>query len=177
MDDQTLHHFMEDISPIIIGVVLIITSGWVIGTVVRAFRDKANWRTRADLYTRLLDKFGSSTEFVDYLQTETGRQFFEELPVQQTSPMSKILSSIQRGVILLLLGLGLVFLGNLYDNSLGGDLYIILVVSGTVALMVGTGFLISTGISYYLSKRWGLLKVEENPAKDKRETEKRSAEV
>ena len=166
MDDQTLHHFMEDLSPIVIGVVLILTSAWVIGTVVRAFKDKAIWRTRADLYTRLLDKFGSSTEFVDYLQSETGRQFFEELPVQVSSPMGKILSTIQRGIILVLLGAGLLALGNIFGSSLGGDLFIVLSVSGTISLMVGAGFLISTGISYYLSKSWGLLKVEEKPVKD-----------
>lgn len=158
---------MEDLSSIIVGVVLIVTAAWVIGTVVRAFRDRANWQTRADLYTRLLDKFGSSAEFVDYLQSDAGRQFFEELPVQVSSTTSRILNSIQRGIILVLLGVGLLILGNIFDKSLGGDLYIVLTVSGTVGLMVGAGFLISTGISYYLSKSWGLLKVEEKPERDK----------
>jgi hypothetical protein len=161
MDDQTLHHFMEDLSAILIGLATIVAAAWVIGTIVRAYKERSNLRIRTDLFTRLLDKFGSSSEFVDYLQSETGRQFFEELPVQTSAPMNKIINSIQRGVILTLLGVGLLALSNFFGSSLGGDLYIVLTVSGTVGLMIGVGFLISTGIAYYLSKSWGLLATPE----------------
>jgi hypothetical protein len=166
MDDQMLNHFMQNLSPMVIGIVLIIASAWVIGVVVTAFKDKSNLKTRADLYNRLMDKFGSASEFVDYLQSETGRQFFEELPVNNPSPIQKILKSIQIGIILTLLGIGLLVLGNIFGESLGGDLYIVLTVSGTIALMIGVGFLISTGISYYLSKSLGLLSPNEKPGKD-----------
>ena len=49
MDDQTLHHFMEDLSPIVIGVVLIIAAAWVINVVVKAFKEKSITKTKADL--------------------------------------------------------------------------------------------------------------------------------
>jgi hypothetical protein len=166
MDDQMLNHFMQNLSPMVIGIVLIIASAWVIGVVVTAFKDKSNLKTRADLYNRLMDKFGSASEFVDYLQSETGRQFFEELPVNNPSPIHKILKSVQIGIILVLLGIGLLVLSNIFDNTLGGDLYIVLTVSGTIALMIGVGFLISTGISYYLSKSLGLLKTDEKSEND-----------
>ena len=172
MNDEMLNHFMQNFVPMVIGVVLIIASAWVIGIVVTAFKDKSNMRTRADLYNRLMDKFGSASEFVDYLQSETGRQFFEELPVNNPSPIHKILKSIQIGIILLLLGIGLLLLANIYGESLGGDLYIVLAVGGTIALMIGAGFLISTGISYYLSKSLGLLPTDEKSERSKQTNNK-----
>ncbi len=163
MDDQTLHHFMEDLAPIIIGIAFTFAAAWVITVVIKAFKERSILRTRADLYNRLLDKFGSANEFVEYLESETGRQFVEEINVQGAAPTNRILGSIQKGVILLLAGFGFIVLGNIFDTSLGGDLFIVLTVSGTVALMLGIGFLISTGITYRLSKSWGLLTVEEKP--------------
>ena len=176
MDDQTLHHFMEDLSPILIGITLIIAAAWVITGIVKAFNQKSILQTRAELYNRLLDKFGSANEFAEYLESDTGRQFVEEITVRSAPPTNKILNSIQRGVILVLAGLGLLVLGNLFDNSLGGDLYIVLVVGGTTGLMLGIGFLISTAITYYLSKSWGLLAVEEKPKEAKRAAGDQSSE-
>ena len=176
MDDQTLHHFMQDLAPIVIGVALIFASAWVVGNLVATYREKSSLQTRTDFYNRLLDKFGSASEFVAYLQSETGGKFFEELPVQSAAPTNKILVSIQRGVVLLLVGAGLVFLANIWDNTLGGDLFIVLAIFGTVSLMLGIGYLISTGISYYLSKKWGLLTtIEEKPRQTKSPDESQSA--
>ena len=59
--------------------------------------------------------------------------------------------------MLVLAGIGALALGNIFDNTLGGDLYIVLVVGGTIVLMLGAGFLFSTFITYRLSKAWGLL--------------------
>ena len=177
MDDQTLHHFMEDLSPIVIGVVLTLATAWVIAVIVRAFKEKSILQTRAELYNRLLDKFGSANEFVEYLESETGRQFVEEITVQSAAPTNKILGSIQRGVILVLVGFGSLFLGNFFDNTLGGDLYIVLTVGGTIILMLGIGFLISTGIAYRLSKSWGLIGAEAKPKDAKQAVNKQASEL
>ena len=67
MEDQTLHHFVSDVAPIIIGVVFITAAAWVISVIVLAFKQRAALHVQADFYNRLLDKFGSASEFVDYL--------------------------------------------------------------------------------------------------------------
>ena len=177
MDDQTLHHFMEDLSPIVIGVVLTLATAWVIAVIVRAFKERSILRTRAELYSRLLDKFSSGSEFAEYLESETGRQFVEEITVQSAAPTSKILGSIQKGIIMVLVGSGLLVLGNIFDNTLGGDLYIVLTVGGTIALMLGIGFLISTGITYRLSKSWGLIGEEAKPKDAKQTVNKPATEL
>jgi hypothetical protein len=65
---------------------------------------------------------------------------------------AKILGSIQKGIILSLVGAGLPILGNVFGSQMGGDLYIVLTVAGTIGVMIGIGFLISTAISYRISK-------------------------
>ena len=159
MEDRTIHEIFSGIAPIIVGTAIVICLTWVIVTVVRALKERANQRNRIELYSRMLDKFGAAPEFVDYLRSEGGTKFLEESTSEKTarSPMYKILTSIQIGVVATLFGLGLLGLANLFDNALGGDLYIVLAVGGTVGLMVGIGLLISTYISYLLCKKWGLL--------------------
>ncbi len=174
MDDQTLHHFMEDLAPIIIGVVLIIAAAWVITVIVRAFKEKSILRTRAELYNRLLDKFSSGNEFAEYLESETGRRFVEEITVESAAPTSKILSSIQRGVILTLIGFGMVVLANLF---FGGDLFNMAAAGGTVVLMLGVGFLISTVITYRLSKSWGLIGAESKSKEAKQASNNQASEL
>jgi hypothetical protein len=62
MDDQTLHHFMEDLAPIVIGVVFTFAAAWVITVVVKAFKEKSILRTRmidASLGFNVIYKAGS----------------------------------------------------------------------------------------------------------------------
>ncbi len=165
---------MEDLSPIVIGVALIIAAAWVIIVVVKAFKEKAILRTKAELYNHLLDKFNSGNEFVSYLESESGRQFIEEITIQTAAPTSKILGSIQKGVIMTLIGCGLIVLANLF---FGGDLFNVIAVGGTIALMLGIGFLISTAISYYLSKSWGLFGRDAKPKDAKQPDNQKESEL
>ncbi|MEJ7700331.1 MAG: hypothetical protein WKF71_11895 [Pyrinomonadaceae bacterium] len=105
------------------------------------------------------------------LESETGRQFVEEITVQGAAPTSKILGSIQKGVIMTLIGFGMVFLANLF---FGGDLFNVIAVGGTIALMLGIGFLVSTVITYRLSKSWGLMSVQEKPKVVKQAADKQT---
>ena len=157
---------MEDLAPIVIGVVVTFATAWVITVIIKAFKEKSILRTRAELYNRLLDKFGSGGEFVEYLESETGRQFVEEITVQSAAPTNKILGSIQKGVIMTLIGFGMIVLATLF---FGGDLFNVIAVGGTIALMLGIGFLISTAITYRLSKSWGLIGAQAK-LKDEKQT-------
>lgn len=165
MDDQTLHHFMQDFVPMVIGLGIIILIGWIIGVVVSALKHRAHLRTQTEFHNRLLEKFGSAGEFTAYLQSEAGQRFFEGLTVERNTPTTKILGSIQKGAILTLLGIGLLVLGNIFSSPQGGDA---LVIFGVIALTLGIGFLVSATISYRLSKAWGLIAIatDKKPARD-----------
>jgi hypothetical protein len=157
MDDLIVNNILNGITALAFGVAIIISVAWIVVNVVTALKQRANTRTRAEIYHRLIDKFGTAPEFIAFLESDAGMKFIEENTVQTSVPLTKILASIQRGIILGLLGAGLLVLGNIFGGSLGGDLYIVLTVSGTIGMMIGLGFLISAGISYKLCKVWGIL--------------------
>ncbi len=152
MGHSQLEGIMPFLLPILISISFIVMVGWVIGVCVSAMRHRVNVRTQTELHNRLLEKFDSASEFAAYLQTEAGQRFFDSLISDRVTPMSKILGSIQNGTILSILGMGLLFLGVIYRASDEG----VFTIFGVIALALGAGFLISAGISYRLSKTWGL---------------------
>ena len=107
-------------------------------------------KAQAEIKTKLLDKFGSSQELLQYLQTDAGQRFFqpEEAPPEPKSPHSRILRSITLGTIMTFLGIGFVLLSRWIDDGM--------LVPGVFFLAIGLGFLVSSAISFYLSKSWGL---------------------
>jgi hypothetical protein len=60
-----------------------------------------------------------------------------------------VLGSIQKGVIILLVGLTLVGIG-LYSEKA-------VTAVGALLAAVGLGFLVSAAITHHLSRRWGLI--------------------
>ena len=72
-----------------------------------------------------------------------------------SSPLGSVLGSIQKGIILLLLGVGFI----------GGSAAIASQAAAAVGMVlgfVGLGFLVSAGVTRRLSRKWGLL---EKPGK------------
>jgi hypothetical protein len=110
-----------------------------------------------------MEKFSSVEEFTTYLQSDAGKNFFDNLTDEPATPLNKILSSIQKGAVLTLLGLGLFILGKIFaepqldkffTQPQGGNVLIIL---GVISFMIGAGFLVSAAISYRLAKSWGMI--------------------
>jgi hypothetical protein len=165
-----IHEVFSYLVPLIIGVTIVICLTIVIISFLKSLKQKASLQTKTELYSRIIDKFWASPDFFAFLQSEEGRNFIEEDITRSASPLSKILLSIQIGVILILFGAGLLALANIWDSTLGGDLFIILTVTGTIGAMVGAGFIISSVISYKLSKRWGLLTEKEKSPTEKEES-------
>ena len=152
---------MDNLSAMALGMTVIISVAWIVVNIAKGLKQRANTRTRADIYNRLIDKFGSAPEFIDFLKSDAGLSFIEENVVQTAAPFGRILTAIQIAIVLSLLGAGLLITGNIFGGSLGGDLYIVLAVGGVVGLMIGIGLLISAGISYRLCKAWGILATNE----------------
>ncbi len=163
MNDLNVNGIMGNLSTMALGMTVIISVAWIVVNFAKGLKQRANTRTRADIYNRLIDKFGSAPEFIDFLKSDAGLSFIEENVVQTAVPLSRILTAIQIGIVLSLLGAGLLITGNIFGGSLGGDLYIVLAVGGVIGLMIGLGFLISAAISYRLCKAWGLFTKSEKP--------------
>ncbi len=129
----------------------------IVGMIVSNRRKKFAIQSKAEVYNRMLDKFGSSREFADFLQTAEGRSFLDSFGRESVSPslpLLKILGSVKVGIVLLLLGLALI---GLSFWTAQGDVEQGPMTAGVLLVSVGLGFLITAFVSYRLSKAWGLL--------------------
>ncbi len=131
---------------------------------IRLFLENRRWsrifKLQSEVHGRLIEKFSSTQEIASYMGTEAGRRFLEAAPIplsfepEQRMPnaVSRVLWPLQVGVVLVLLGVGLLFLRNA-----GPNLNIPMLVTGTVVLMPGLGLILSSGITWVLAGRLGLI--------------------
>ena len=142
---------ISELTPLLVFVVGLIVAGWVVW--VDSKRRQAKNKQQTEVRTQILEKFGSSDEFINFLKTEEGQRYFETASRVSARPADKILRSIHVGVIFALVGVSSLIVGWLFAGDGKPPLLF-----GAVALAVGLGFLISASISYRLLKAWGLLK-------------------
>lgn len=124
-----------------------------------AQRRKAEAEARAQVQTRLLDKFGSSKEFVDFLQTDSGRSFLSNTQLHSGDARRRILTALTWGVTTAFAGLAFVVISasQFVDDEYG------MMVPGIILLSIGIGILLSSFISYRLSRSWGMLSEDGRP--------------
>jgi hypothetical protein len=66
-----------------------------------------------------------------------------------SSPLGSVLGSVQKGIILLLLGFGCWMASSVFAEQLTAI--------GMLLACLGLGFLISAAVTHQLSKKWGLI--------------------
>jgi hypothetical protein len=145
-------------------VIVTITTGivWLLRTVIEHRRWQRAMRAQTELNTKLIDRFSSSDELIAYLQSPAGKTLTEPAALPQASPraipmnapLSRIFWSLQSGIVVGALGMGLMIVsGNVANveahQSLRGF--------GIVLLMIGVGFAVSAAVSFVLSQRLGLV--------------------
>jgi len=132
---------------------------WVVFSTIRRLKVA---RTQAEVHSRLIEKVGSSQEFLTFLESESGKQLVASIGIEQPSrnPYNRILTSVQAGVILICVSIALLVLGVNYTDV--SEAFKIL---GGLGLALGIGFLISAGLSYRLSKSFGLFDRERSVEK------------
>jgi hypothetical protein len=140
---------------IVTGVVI-----WLIRTIVETRRWNRVSKTQSDVHTKLLDRFSSNDDLLAYIQTPVGRRFLESGPTPLPdagrpigAPFSRILLSVQAGLVLAAGAVGMLFLSWKMDDEVSEFFLVV----GVVALAVGIGFLVSSGAAYGISSRLGLL--------------------
>ncbi len=94
MEDQVLHHFMEDLTPIVVLTTLTVAGAWIISLIIAAFRNRAHLRAQTDFHNKMMEKFSSADEFTAYLQSDAGKSFFDNLSNEPATPLTKILGAI-----------------------------------------------------------------------------------
>jgi hypothetical protein len=133
----------------------------------RMFVENRRWsrifKLQSDVHGKLIDKFTSNQELAAYMETDAGRKFLEAAPIpvgieqdrRVPSAVARVLTPLQAGIVMVLLGIGLLSL-----RHAGPDMDTPMLFFGTVVLMPGIGFIISAGVSWLLAAKLGLMPAE-----------------
>jgi len=133
---------------------------WVLRTVLENRRWNQSFKMHEELQTKLIEKFASGQDFNAYMQSDAGRRLLEWTPPATDTiwrglpnAIGRIFWSLQAGLVLLLVGVGMLLLrGQMAARDVPP-----LLVFGTLGVTLGAGFILSALVSYGLSKHLGLI--------------------
>ena len=133
---------------------------WLTHVLLENRRWNRIFKLQTDVHGKLIERFATSQEVLTYMGTDAGKKFLEATPIavgferpeQVPSTVARVLTPLQIGVVMTLLGLGLILLRHSIPDASAP-----LLVLGTIVLMPGLGFIISAGITWFLAWRLGLM--------------------
>ena len=152
--------FMRDLSPLLAFAMFLVFAIWIVRVFVENRRWSRMFKLQSDVHGRLIDKFSTNQELAAYMETEAGKRFLEAAPIpvnletgqRVPSVVARVLTPLQIGVVMTLLGVGLYGV-----RHASPDTEIPLLVLSVLLLMPGIGFIISAGITWILAGRLGLM--------------------
>lgn len=128
----------------------------VMRTVLENRRWNRSFKVHEEVHTKLIEKFASGEELRGYMESDAGRRLLEWSPpaLETRAPIAvtRILWSLQAGLILALAGTGLLAIRGYVPDAAEG-----LLIFGTLGLTIGAGFFLSAFFSYGIAKHLGLL--------------------
>lgn len=159
-DTRVWREMMEGLS--ILTVMLLVTGTlvWLIRTLIEHRRWSRLTKTQTEVHNKVMDRLTSSEELLAYMQTPAGKRFLESTPIAMdagpravSAPVGRMLWSVQVGLVLAAAGVGLQFVSRSVDKVAAQPMFAF----GVLAIAIGGGFLLSAVVSFFLSRRLGLL--------------------
>jgi hypothetical protein len=144
----------KDIAILLVLLGAFATAAWMFYLVADTNKRQRRLKAQAELHGRLLDKFSSAREVVEFLQTPGGAQFVDSFSADREEPSNGILRSTHRGIILVIVAAGCLFLNWWYYRESRGDNPLLVI--GVILLCLGVGFLLSAAVSQRLSRTLAL---------------------
>jgi len=128
--------------------------------VLRTFIEQKRWtrlsQTQSEVHNKILDRFGSSAELLEYVKSPSGAKFLESAPIPLQSeqaitsaPVTRVLWSIQIGIVVAAAAIGLLIVSRRFADDTGQGLFAM----GVIAFSIGAGFILSAAASLVLSRR------------------------
>ena len=135
--------------PVIISISFFAMIVWIVWLGTNAKNRRAQAQT--EVQTKLIERFGTSKEFIEFLQSPAGQRFVSGVEVSTAIyARDRIIRGFGTGIVISLLGLGFLAIW-LFDHN-GGFIY-----PGFILLGLGLGFFASALVSLKLSQRYGLV--------------------
>jgi hypothetical protein len=144
-------------------IVVLVTVVGAITWIVRSLIEYRRWartlKTQTDIHSRLMDRLTSSEDLLAYVQSPAGKRFLEFGPIAEgtsaAGPMlSRILWSVQAGLVLGLAGIGLSYASAHVFYELAQPFFVL----GVLGIAVGAGFILSAFASYIIARNMGLVR-------------------
>lgn len=158
--ESTFDELLEAIAFVASIALITFALGWLVRTIIEQKRWNKLSRTQAEVHNKILDRFGTTAEVLEYVKTPAGTKFLESAPIPlytdrkpQHPPQSRVLWSIQIGVIIAAGALGLLLASTTFKDDSAQGFFAL----GVIALAIGAGFIGSAMVSLSLSRRLGLL--------------------
>ena len=162
---DTFGNFLEGLVIFMVVVTIALGMLWLIKSIVEHRRWLRMSKIQTEVHTKLLDRFSSSDELLEYMKTPAGSRFLESAPLSValdsetprravSAPLNRIIWSVQAGIVLVLAGAGVLFGRNQIASE---EIRTMLHLMGVFGVFVGIGFVLSALASYGLSRRLGLV--------------------
>ena len=120
---------------------------WVVGRT----RQK-RYEVQAQVQTKLIERFGSAPELIEFLQSPSGREFISGV---QSAPAlltrERVITGVSRSIMMVFIGLTFVGMYLVSEDDVR-----VLLVPAAIFIFLGLGFLVASAVSYQLSRRFGL---------------------
>ncbi|MBI3492269.1 MAG: hypothetical protein HY047_10885 [Acidobacteria bacterium] len=153
---------MTDLSVTSFFITAILVVGWIARSVLEHKRWQQAMKTQTEAHTKLVDRMASNEDLLAYVQSAAGQRFLMAAPLLPTlepasrsmgAPIGRILWSMQTGIVVGLAGVGLW----IAKSNVIVEVAQPLIVFGILGMAVGLGFVLSSLVSYALSRQLDLL--------------------
>ena len=103
-------------------------------------------QSQVEMQSRLIDRFGTAPELINFLHSPAGRQFVAGV---QGAPAAltrdRLMSGFSRSIVLISLGAAFLYLRYSWEDDFA--------VPAAILLFLGFGYLVATFVSYRLSQK------------------------
>lgn len=136
-------------------IVIALAFAWLVRTLIEQNRWSRLAHTQSEVHKKLLERFGTSAELLEYMGTPAGSKFLESAPIPlhseapRNGSLSRVLWSIQIGVVVAAGAIGTLIVSGRYSGETAQSLFAL----GVIALCIGVGFVGSAMLSMFLSRR------------------------
>jgi hypothetical protein len=155
-----LESILEPIMIFFVFAVITAALAWLVRTIIDQKRWNRLSRTQSEVHNKILDRFGTTAELLEYVQSPAGSKFLESAPIPlraepaaNNPSITRVLWSIQIGVVVSAAAIGMLLVSARHSGETGQGLFAM----GVIGLCIGVGFAASAVVSIFLSRRLGLL--------------------
>lgn len=159
-------HALESISLLLTFTLVAGALAWLVRTALDHRRWLRASRVQLDVHQKLFDRLATTEDLLTYIQTPAGQRVLQASPVLSepgpaavTAPLNRILWSVQIGVVLIAVGIGLQWVGRRVVDEVAQFLGF----AGVMGMTIGVGFVLSAGLAYVISRRLGLIAESGDP--------------